>query len=201
MRRVILGLSVLIFLAGCGGPPPPEPLEPEPDFVLEGTIYDDREQPAAGITVYLFPIGEAEPAGFTRSDASGSYRIEIDQNPPERMLLIFNSNRHEYHDSRFLPHQDRVELPGEGNTVHRLYYLAPVDEAPPSRGNVFVIKDLCNVRAAPNTDAPVVAQVTKGQSLDFLERDGDWFWVETKEGTRGWIYRMLVTTLDHRLPE
>ena len=77
----------------------------------------------------------------------------------------------------------------------------PIDEAPPSKGNVYVIKDLCNVRAAPNTDAPVVAQVQKGQSLDFLERDGDWFWVETKDGTRGWIYRMLVTTLDHRMPE
>ena len=113
----------------------------------------------AGITVYLFPIGEAEPAGFTRSDASGAYRIEIENNPPERMLLIFNSNRHDHHDGRFLPHQDRVGVPEEGNTLRRLYYLSPVEEAPPSKGNVYVIKDLCNVRAAPNTEAPVVAQV------------------------------------------
>ncbi len=202
MRKILPAVVGIAFLAGCGGPPPPPPTpEPEAAYVLEGKIYDDREQPTQGITVYLFPVGQETPLAVTRSDSTGAYRIELDDRPAGRLLVMFNSNRHPDHDSRFLPSMDRLTPPEDGNRQHRLYYLTPASEAPPSRGNVYVIKPVCNLRAAAFAESPVVGQVTKGQSLAFLERDGDWFWVEAKDGTRGWIYRMLVTTLDHRLPE
>ncbi|MCK4546601.1 MAG: SH3 domain-containing protein [Candidatus Eisenbacteria sp.] len=203
MIRVTAGVVGVAVLAGCGGPPTPPPSpESQAVFVLDGKIYDDLQRPTPGITVHLFPVGEAEPIGSTRSDSTGRYRIEVTEGkPPTRMLVILNSNRHVHHDSRFLPDQDRIDLPDQGNTLHRLYYLAPVSEAPPSKGGIYVIKDLCNVRSAPSTDSSVVTQVKKGQSLKFLERDGDWIWVETRNGARGWIYRMLVTTLDHRMPQ
>jgi hypothetical protein len=203
MNRILLAAAGILFLAGCGGPPPPAPPipAPEPAYILEGRIFDAREHPVAGITVYLFRVGEAIPVGSTRSDSTGAYRIELSEKPSEgRLLVMFNSNRYPNHDSRFLPYMDRLTPPEEGNLQQRLYYLTPVSEGPPSKGEVFVIKRRCNLRAAPSTDSPVVGQVKKGQSLKYLERDGDWLWVETREGTRGWIYRMLVTTLDHQMP-
>jgi hypothetical protein len=204
VRKALLAVLVMLFLGGCGGPPPPPPPPPEPEaaYILEGRIYDDREQPVEGITLYLFPVGQDQPIGYTRSDSTGAYRFEMTGEPPEgRLLVVFNSNRHPHHDSRFLPGMDRLDPHEDGNRQNRLYYLTPVSEAPPEKGTVFVIRPLCNLRAAPSTDSAVIAHVKKGQSLAFLERDGDWIWVETKDGARGWIYRMLVTTLDHRMPE
>jgi hypothetical protein len=200
----LIGLSLTALLAGCGAPPPPPavPPEPQPAYILEGKIYGVRNHPEPGITVYLFPVGSSEPLGFTRSDSTGSYRIELwDQKPDGRMLVILNSNRHPDHNSRYLNTMDRIAPLEGGNRDHHLYYLTPSSEGPPTKGEVYVLKDLCNVRAAPDTESPVVTQVKKGQALEYLERDGDWIWIETRDGTRGWIYRMLVTTLDHRMPE
>ena len=96
---------------------------------------------------------------------------------------------------------DRITRPEGENRQHRLYYLTPVSEAPSSMGNIFVIKPVCNLRSAPTTESSLVGRVRQCQSLEALERDGDWFWVVTSDGTRGWIHSMLVTTLDHRMPE
>jgi|GEM_PF-2363359 len=202
-RRMAAALAGCLILAGCGAPAPPPPLEPRPAYVLEGKIYDGRERPVSGITVHVFPVGEAEPIGSTRSDSTGTYRIEVDHDlPPGRLLVLVNSNRHVHHDGRFMPMMDRLSPPETAIPQRRLFYLTPSsDVQPPRDADLYVIKPLCNVRSAPDTESAVVAQVKKGQAVRYLERVGDWYWVELRDGTRGWIHRMLVTTPDHRMPE
>lgn len=204
MRKCTAGVLVLILLAGCGGPPPPTPQpEPEAAFVLEGAIHDEDENSVPGITIRVLPIGSGNPIGLTRSDSTGTYRIEMAQSPPTpRILVLVNSNRHVHHDARFMPTMERISLAEDGNHQRRFYYLTPSSEVPPPQDvDLYVLKPLCNVRAAPNAESPVVAQVKKGQAVKYLERDGEWYWVQLKDGSRGWIYRMLVTTPDHRMPE
>lgn len=203
MRRALwIACGIALVDACAGPPPPPPPTEPQPAYLLEGTVYTQDDEPLEGITVRLFPVSSQDLLGSTRSDSSGSYRIEVlEPLPPGRLLVLLNSNRHVHHDGRFLPFVDRVSPPADTPRQRRAYYLTPSSEAGPPKGEVYVIKPLCNVRAAPTQESPVVGQVKRGQALRVLRRDGEWFWVELKDGTRGWIYRMLVTTLDHRMPE
>lgn len=66
---------------------------------------------------------------------------------------------------------------------------------PAARDRVFVLVDQANVRAEPNTDAPVIARLEKDRELPLLALSGNWCQVLLPDGQRGFIHRHLVAVL------
>ncbi len=58
--------------------------------------------------------------------------------------------------------------------------------------SVISLKDNCNVRSEPTTDAGIVFTVEKGVPFKVLETRSDWLHIEHADGDRGWIYKTLV---------
>jgi hypothetical protein len=49
-----------------------------------------------------------------------------------------------------------------------------------------------NLREGPGTDTVRIGQLEKGQKVTAFARRGDWFQVETTDGTKAWIHRSVV---------
>ena len=81
---------------------------------------------------------------------------------------------------------------------------APAPEPPPTAapsapaaeavlGTVRVTASALNVRTMPSTDADVVTQVKKNQSLSVLQRDQSWVKVRLANGEEGWVASRFVS--------
>ena len=57
---------------------------------------------------------------------------------------------------------------------------------------VKVTSSKANLRSGPGMEYQVIAKVTKGKSLDVVEKKGDWLKVRQKGGKEGWVHRELV---------
>jgi uncharacterized protein YgiM (DUF1202 family) len=57
---------------------------------------------------------------------------------------------------------------------------------------VTVISRRANLRSGPGTKYKLVERLKKGESLDVLEKRGDWVRIRRKGGLNGWIYRSLL---------
>jgi uncharacterized protein YgiM (DUF1202 family) len=213
-RVVALSVAVLL-LAGCAGTRPPvsesrpasesmpsiakemkaEPEVPLGSFLLDGRVQGPQEEPAGGITIYVFGTDVETPIGFTRSDPDGFFRLMLENAKPELGLLVLcNSNRHPGHDTRYLPYVDKLTVPEDVHWQQRLYYLDAGSIAP-EQGRVTVRGEEVNLRIAPSLTSAILGQAAKGESLRVIGRDGEWFWVETPDGARGWISQTVVSPL------
>jgi Bacterial SH3 domain len=68
---------------------------------------------------------------------------------------------------------------------------APVEE--PVIGTVRVSASALNVRAEASTNAEVLTQVKRGQSLDVLREDASWVKVRLAGGETGWVAARFVS--------
>jgi len=57
---------------------------------------------------------------------------------------------------------------------------------------VKVTSSKANLRSGPGTKYKVVERLKKGDSLDVLEKKGDWIRIRQKGGKEGWIHRLLI---------
>ena len=57
---------------------------------------------------------------------------------------------------------------------------------------VKVTSPKANLRSGPGVEYRVIAKVTKGKSLNVVEKKGDWFKIRQKDGKGGWICEKLV---------
>jgi uncharacterized protein YgiM (DUF1202 family) len=57
---------------------------------------------------------------------------------------------------------------------------------------VMVISPRANLRSGPGMKYKLVERLKKGESLDVLEKKGDWVRIRRKGGKEGWIHRLLV---------
>jgi len=57
---------------------------------------------------------------------------------------------------------------------------------------VEVTVETANVRAGPTTEAEIVVKAGQGDRLRVLDRDGNWFEVQTDSGDAGWVHADLV---------
>ncbi len=57
---------------------------------------------------------------------------------------------------------------------------------------VEVRREAVNLRARPSTRAARVGQAHKGDRFPVLDRQGDWYEIRRKDGSRAWIFRRLV---------
>lgn len=69
-----------------------------------------------------------------------------------------------------------------------------VDQEEKVIGTVRVTASALNVRAEASTDADVVTQVRKGQSLDVLREDESWVKVRLANGETGWVASRFVAS-------
>jgi len=58
----------------------------------------------------------------------------------------------------------------------------------------LVMKDTVNIRSAPGTENPVIAQVGLGEELDVTGEKNGWYAVRLSDGSQGWIAGWLVAT-------
>ena len=61
---------------------------------------------------------------------------------------------------------------------------------------VHVTASALNVRSEPSTEASIVTQVKKGQTLDVLRQDESWVNVRLAGGETGWVASRFVTSGD-----
>lgn len=104
---------------------------------------------------------------------------------------------------RFVGESLGVEVSWEGAT--RTVAIAkpkpePGDAVPPGTpgtelaGRIAIINgSVVNVRSGPGTDYTVVTQVKQGDALTILGENGDWYQVQTADGSRGWVANWLVS--------
>ena len=60
------------------------------------------------------------------------------------------------------------------------------------RGRVVVQSPVANIRQEPTTKSGVVTRARIGEKLKVLEKQDSWYRVETKSGSKGWIFASLV---------
>ncbi|HHX51451.1 MAG TPA: SH3 domain-containing protein, partial [Clostridia bacterium] len=65
-----------------------------------------------------------------------------------------------------------------------------------AEGKAVVTGSIVNIRSSPNLEAKVVAKVAKGEELDVLGEEGEWYRVKLNKGTVGWIAGSLVEVKD-----
>jgi uncharacterized protein YgiM (DUF1202 family) len=73
--------------------------------------------------------------------------------------------------------------------------VVPVAEAPPAPPPLEYVRvtgSRLNVREQPTTSAATVARVKKGEKLEVLGRDGEWFQVKVAGGATGWVHGKYV---------
>ena len=58
--------------------------------------------------------------------------------------------------------------------------------------SVISLKDNCNVRSGPGTDANIAFTVEKGVPFKVLETRSEWLNVEHADGDCGWIFKSLL---------
>ncbi|SFC21348.1 SH3 domain-containing protein [Marinospirillum celere] len=64
--------------------------------------------------------------------------------------------------------------------------LAPVS----GQASVWEVKvAIANVRTAPAVDAALVTQLSRGEQVELLDREGAWMQVQLAQGTRAWVHQ------------
>jgi hypothetical protein len=82
--------------------------------------------------------------------------------------------------------------------------VVPVTEAepaPPPQEYLRVTGSRLNVREQPTTSAAAVARVKKGERLEVLGRDGEWFQVRVADGATGWVHGKYVRSDEPCTPD
>ena len=64
-------------------------------------------------------------------------------------------------------------------------------EPEPTGKVIQVTASSVNVRAEPTTESDKIGSVVKGDELEYLGSDGDWYNVKLSDGTVGWIANYL----------
>ena len=65
------------------------------------------------------------------------------------------------------------------------------NEPEPTGKVIQVTGNSVNVRAEPTTESDKIGSVVKGDELEYLGSDGDWYNVKLSDGTVGWIANYL----------
>ena len=58
--------------------------------------------------------------------------------------------------------------------------------------NGSIAGDKVNVRTAPNMSAKVVKQLNTGHPVNVGQKNGDWYFIQTASGTKGWVFGKYV---------
>jgi len=57
----------------------------------------------------------------------------------------------------------------------------------------WVIRDLINVRGQPSTNSEIVAQLKRGDRVELVSKEGNWWGVRLSDGAPAYIYASLLT--------
>lgn len=89
-----------------------------------------------------------------------------------------------------------IIIPREGEAPLKPPTLtpAPTPTATPIWGTVSA--DILNLRAGPSLDEMKIGRLSAGTKLELLGRNegGDWLWIRTEDGRKGWVAAEFVQT-------
>ena len=57
---------------------------------------------------------------------------------------------------------------------------------------VITRKDLVNIRSGPGTQHDIAFKAERGVPFRVLKRQGDWIYIQGRDGDKGWIHNKLV---------
>jgi SH3-like domain-containing protein len=57
---------------------------------------------------------------------------------------------------------------------------------------VITRKDNCNIRKEPGLESDIAFRAEKGVPFKVLETKGEWLYIQSIEGDKGWIHKALV---------
>lgn len=58
--------------------------------------------------------------------------------------------------------------------------------------SIITAKPVCNVRSGPGTQHEILFTVEGGVPFKILKRQGNWIYVEHRDGDKGWIHNSLT---------
>jgi uncharacterized protein YgiM (DUF1202 family) len=60
---------------------------------------------------------------------------------------------------------------------------------------IVYAKTTINIRSGPGTNHSVIRQAIKGEGLEYIALEGDWYKLKGAEGKpQGWVHKSVVTT-------
>ena len=60
------------------------------------------------------------------------------------------------------------------------------------KANAHITGNKVNVRTAPNTSSKVVKQLNSGHPVLIIKSSGNWYFIQTASGTKGWVNKGFV---------
>ncbi|USG64084.1 SH3 domain-containing protein [Brevibacillus ruminantium] len=78
--------------------------------------------------------------------------------------------------------------------------ISPAAPAQPEKPTAIVQTDDLNLRAESNTASAVLGTLKAGTTLNILEKQTDWYKVQTPDGKTGWVAGWLVTVKQPEMP-
>lgn len=57
---------------------------------------------------------------------------------------------------------------------------------------VITQKNNCNIRSGPGADNEILFRAERGVPFKVMDRKGDWIYIQSSGGEKGWIHRNLV---------
>lgn len=58
--------------------------------------------------------------------------------------------------------------------------------------SIITAKPKCNVRSGPGTQHEILFSVESGVPFKVIKRQGNWIYVEHRDGDKGWIHNSLI---------
>lgn len=87
--------------------------------------------------------------------------------------------------------QTRPDTMTVADTLPEVDLYEEDDQPQPVYG--WVIRDLINVRRLPTTSSDIVAQLGRGERVELVSKEGDWWGVRLPDGAPAYIYASLLT--------
>ncbi|WP_173598616.1 SH3 domain-containing protein [Brevibacillus sp. HD3.3A] len=98
------------------------------------------------------------------------------------------------------PAQDTTTSPGPNTDANSGSASQPSQPATPAEQTATVQTDGLNLRSQSNTSSAILATLPVGSKLKVLEKQGEWYRVQTSAGQTGWVAGWLVSVSGPNVP-
>ncbi|MDR9503679.1 SH3 domain-containing protein [Brevibacillus agri] len=191
--------------AGTAGTPPTGQAGGNPPSTAGGAVTPKPSAvQGASLTLefapYVYPTPDASTPAIGQLHAGETITVLTQQNgwiqfPYDGVNAWISTNSN-------APAQDTTTAPstdtgGAGNTSTP---AQPSTPATPAEQTATVQTDGLNLRSESNTSSAILATLPIGSKLKVLEKQGDWYRVQTSAGKTGWVAGWLVTVSGANTP-
>ncbi len=188
-RFVVWSLLGLVLAAGCS-----ENLSNKPRAVTKSGYTATYTKSDFGKAWEAAALADAVVvADMTRK----GYLIEL---PPGEEVIVLKQEG-EFAELKFVnrtthpdvwTHIDAVRISEENPVTQTAREAADIETSLRKLPQFVYVRTRCNIRNGPGTDYAIVRKATKGEELEYLSLEGDWYKLKVKGKVQEWIHKSVV---------